>query len=44
MRYNHPIRMASKNGHLEVVNLLLEDSRVNPRAEDNYAISMALSE
>ncbi len=27
---------ASKNGHLEVVKLLLNDSRVNPSAQDNY--------
>ncbi len=30
---------ASKNGHLEVVKLLLNDSRVNPSAEDNYGNS-----
>ncbi len=26
-----------KNGHIEVVNILLEDSRVDPSAKDNYA-------
>ena len=30
--------MSSANGHTEVVKLLLQDSRVNPSAEDNYAI------
>ncbi len=33
------VREASKNGNIEVVKLLLNDSRVNPSAEDNYGKS-----
>ncbi|EPZ34672.1 hypothetical protein O9G_004840 [Rozella allomycis CSF55] len=40
-RKNYSIRHASKNGHVEVVELLLEDSRVNPGARENYAIRLA---
>ena len=39
--YNHAIRYASRNGHLEVVKLLLQDKRVDPSAGDNYAIRKA---
>jgi ankyrin repeat protein len=35
------IRLASKNGHVEVVKLLLNDPRVDPSAENNYAIRLA---
>lgn len=38
---NYPIRIASQNGHLDVVKLLLNDSRVNPQALDNSAIKLA---
>ena len=40
-RYNDAIRQASKNGHIEVVNRLLQDPRVDPSARDNYAIRFA---
>ena len=33
--------MSSQNGHLEVVKLLLADSRVDPAYDDNYAIGMS---
>ena len=33
--------MASENGHIDVVRLLLADGRVNPAASDNYAIRLA---
>ena len=35
------IRVASENGHLPVVNRLLQDERVNPAASANYAIRVA---
>ncbi len=38
---NKAIRMASENGHLESVKLLLEDKRVDPSANHNGAIRMA---
>ena len=38
---NWAIRWASKNGHLEVVRLLLGDKRVDPSASDNWAIRWA---
>ncbi len=38
---NYPIRMASQNGHIEVVELLLKDPRVDPGADNNYAIRIA---
>jgi ankyrin repeat protein len=34
--------MASENGHLEIVQLLLADDRVDPSANDNYPIRIAL--
>jgi hypothetical protein len=33
--------MASEKGHTDVVKLLLADSRVDPTADDNYAIKKA---
>ena len=38
---NHAIQVASWNGHLVVVERLLQDERVNPSAGDNYAIKYA---
>ncbi len=38
---NLAIRLASENGHLPVVNRLLQDNRVNPTADNNYAIRWA---
>ena len=38
---NLAIQMASENGHAEVVKLLLDDKRANPKAEDNWAIQKA---
>jgi len=38
---NYAIQLASRNGHLEVVKLLLQDPRVDPSADDNYAIELA---
>ncbi len=35
---NLSIRWASENGHKEIVKLLLEDPRVDPGDDDNYAI------
>jgi hypothetical protein len=32
---------ASRAGHLEIVKLLLKDKRVNSRARDDYAMSIA---
>ena len=41
---NGAIRWAAQNGHLEVVKLLLADSRVNPAALNNKAIQWAAEE
>ena len=38
---NWAIRMASDNGHTDVVSLLLKDNRVDPSVYDNWAIRMA---
>ena len=38
---NEAIRMASKNGHTDVVRLLLQDKRVDPIDDGNYAIRLA---
>jgi hypothetical protein len=38
---NRTIRWVSENGHVEIVKLLLKDSRVDPSNEDNYAIRWA---
>ena len=38
---NYAIKWASKNGHLEIVKLLLQDKRVDPSANNNYAIKWA---
>ena len=35
---NYAIQLASENGHLEVVERLLQDERVDPSADNNYAI------
>ncbi len=39
---NFAIEYASKNGHLEIVKLLLQDERVDPSDHNNYAIRLAL--
>jgi ankyrin repeat protein len=41
--YNEAIRLASENGHLKVVQLLLRDDRVDPSDDNNYAIRWASS-
>ena len=41
MKEQEIFNWASHNGHLEVVKLLLQDSRVDPSAEDNGAIRWA---
>jgi len=41
IRNNFAIRFAAKNGHKDVVELLLKDSRVDPGARDNEAIRYA---
>jgi len=38
---NWAIRVASVDGHSEVVKLLLQDPRVDPSDDDNYAILLA---
>ena len=38
---NYVFRLASENGHLAVVERLLQDARVDPSANDNEAIQMA---
>lgn len=38
---NLPLREAAMNGHLQLVKILLQDSRVNPAARDNFAIRLA---
>lgn len=38
---NKAIGIASENGHLEIVRLLLADDRVDPSGDANYAIQMA---
>jgi len=38
---NYATKVASENGHAEVVGLLLADPRVDPSAENNYAIRVA---
>jgi hypothetical protein len=38
VRKNKAIRDAAKNGHADVVALLLDDSRVDPGAKNNRAI------
>ena len=38
---NYAIRAASENGHIAVVDRLLQDGRVDPSADDNHAIRMA---
>jgi ankyrin repeat protein len=38
---NRAIRLAAKNGHLAVVERLLQDPRVDPSAEDNIAVRYA---
>ena len=38
---NEAIRTASENGHADVVDRLLQDSRVDPSVDNNYAIRWA---
>jgi len=38
---NYSIRMASENGHTDVVKLLLQDKRVDPSDDDNWSIIMS---
>ena len=35
------MRQASTNGHTEIVSLLLADPRVDPSADDNFAVRWA---
>uniref|UniRef100_A0A6C0JVN8 Uncharacterized protein n=1 Tax=viral metagenome TaxID=1070528 RepID=A0A6C0JVN8_9ZZZZ len=42
-QHNWPIRIASQNGHVEIVRLLLEDPRVDPSEFDNRALQNACS-
>ena len=35
------MKWASENVHLEIVELLLSDERVDPSAKDNHAIRLA---
>jgi hypothetical protein len=41
-KHNFAIRYASLNGHVEIVKLLLKDSRVDPSADNNNALFNAL--
>jgi ankyrin repeat protein len=38
---NQAIRLAARNGHVAVVERLLQDERVDPSAEGNYAVQFA---
>ncbi|EPZ34674.1 hypothetical protein O9G_004842 [Rozella allomycis CSF55] len=38
---NHAIRLASQNGHVEIVKYLLAQEIVDPGADDNYAVQLA---
>ena len=38
---NAAIRVAAQNGHIDVVDRLLQDGRVDPSADDNFAIRIA---
>lgn len=38
---NHAIRFASRNGHIEVVRLLLSDDRDNPSVNNKAGIRLA---
>ena len=38
---NAAIRVAAQNGHIDVVDRLLQDGRVDPSASNNYAIRIA---
>ncbi len=38
---NFAIRCACKNGHIEVVRVLLQDRRVDPSARNNLALALA---
>ncbi|KAJ3023961.1 UNVERIFIED_CONTAM: hypothetical protein HDU68_008360 [Siphonaria sp. JEL0065] len=40
-RNNIPLRAAAANGHLEIVNLLLETAKVDPSANNNCALGLA---
>src|SRR6185503_9095679 len=40
---NWPIRIASQKGHIDIVRLLLEDTRVDPSEFDNQALYNACS-
>jgi hypothetical protein len=40
---NWPLRWAAANGHVEAVNTLLQDPRVDPAAKDNCAVEWAAS-
>lgn len=39
---NGAIRYASENGHVKILDLLLQDGRADPTANDNYPIRMAV--
>lgn len=38
---NDAVKNASRNGHLEIMKILLADKRVNPSVDNDYAIRMA---
>jgi len=40
-RKNIAVRQAAQNGHIAVVDRLLQDKRVDPSANDNYAVRFA---
>ena len=41
-RDNYAIRLASENGHKEIVEMLLKDNRVDPKDKGNYAVRVAI--
>ena len=42
-RFNSALRLACENGHLSIVNLLLQNDNVDPSDLNNSAIKAALS-
>lgn len=39
---NYAIRVASQNGHIEIMARLLQDNRVDPTADDNFVWKVLL--